>query len=876
MADVMLKPVRVLLPLVCCVALARAQPSSVSPLVGERATPAASLAGGSVVAEDRADSALQSGFPGIATTFYRQALADPALPAEARYRVTLSLVTALLDSGETAAAERELANYTGPKDSTFQLRTGLVAAHARRLGAARTALGEVNEEDLPPVERGWWIFLQAQIAEIDGDFVRAADFYERAVQASISSQQRARFSLAQVQAQLRVRPPSESDLATMYANMNRYAGQRLGFQSARAYAAALAMLDRRAEAQAVLQRQLAVVPAAERNEADQFRLLLGSIAGESSAEGRRAFQGLLRDALRPDTQRTALYALNRGAKTPADREQLRQVLTELINAATIHPVIEDLLLVRAQAALADGLYPAADDSARMLLDRYPGSPLKAEAIVVRLSVAWEQKRFRMAAELASQLRTLLPPGAERSNYAVLLAEAFFRAATLSGSAGDYQSAADAYEAALHEAPQVKPTGELIFQRVLSDVRAGRIAEAARQLDEMAGNTAFDVVNRWQAEWNLIREMQVRNMLAEAKARVDKLVSGTTAGVPDELKVRLLWLRAKLSHDNGQHDAAVQQADALWAELAKAQLDPALKSEVASTAQLLKAQSLLALKRDAEGEALLNKLRAEHAGSKAALYSYIVQADRQAQRGEFASAQKTLVDMADANPTSEFAPLALYQASLYAERQGLNRNLEEAYKLLERIPQRYPNNEFVFHARLRQGDLLRLLNDFGAARNFYQSLLNDHAQHPDVLLAHLRWGDTLFAQGANNPDNYAEAAAVFERLRDLPAAPTDLRIEAGHKWGYTLLRRGQTVEAIKVWWSVIDNFLLDPSQAANLGPNGRYWIPRTLLQLGEVLEGAGNFDEAQRAYRLIIDHGFDGSHMAESKLARYRVSAGGAP
>jgi cellulose synthase operon protein C len=253
-----------------------------------------------------------------------------------------------------------------------------------------------------------------------------------------------------------------------------------------------------------------------------------------------------------------------------------------------------------------------------------------------------------------------------------------------------------------------------------------------------------------------------------------------------------------------------------------------------------------------------------------VYSYVVQAARQAQRGELAAAQKTLRDMADNNRQSEFAALALYESAIYAERQGLERNFREAYEALEEMIKRYPNDELVFYARLRQGDLLRKLNDFGPARVFYESLLNNFPQHPDVLLAQMALADTLFAQGTNTPANYNDAAAIFDRLRDLATAPLDLRVEAGYKWGFTLLRRGETTEAKKAFWSVVDAFLLDKANAGQLGSTGRFWISRTLLELGQLLEDAGDFDEAIRAYRLIVEHRLGPEAQAQAKLQRYRT------
>lgn len=129
-----------------------------------------------------------------------------------------------------------------------------------------------------------------------------------------------------------------------------------------------------------------------------------------------------------------------------------------------------------------------------------------------------------------------------------------------------------------------------FQRVLADIRADRLTEAAQQLDASATNPGFDAVNRWQAEWNLVKELQIRGQTPAAYSRVDRLLGEKVSGVPEILRVRLMWLRAKLAFDNNQLDAALQQTDGLLGRLQQAEpFDPALRRNVASMAQLLKAQ-----------------------------------------------------------------------------------------------------------------------------------------------------------------------------------------------------------------------------------------------------------------------------------------------
>ncbi len=865
-------PVRPLLLLLgLAVARLGAQVASPSPLTSDGAAEL-TVPGTWIVKEQRADGALQNGFPATAAGIYREILLDRSVPADTRQRVTLALVTALLDGGELAAAEQVLQAYDGPRTSAYQLRTGLLAINNRRVAQARAALNAGKVEELSDVDKGWWYFLQASVTDAEGVIVQANALYEQAARAAVSELQRARFLLGQEQSRLRAGQVSETQLATLRGNMERFQGTRTGYTAVRTYAAALAGLGRSVEAQAVLQRQLSVLPASERDAADQLGLMLGLIAGEGSVAGRQAFRQLLRDAQRPETQRVALQLLVRGAKTPAEREQLRRDLSELIGAPTQHPIIEDLLLARAQTALTDKAYAPAEEDARVLLERYPGSPLRASALGVRLAVAWDLKRYRTAADVIAQLRGVIPPGREHAELGVLLAEAFFRAE-------DYRNAADAYEAALHEAPLAAKAGVLIFQRVLSDIRADRLEAAAKQLDEAATDAGFDAESRWQAEWNLVREMQKRGQTQAAYGRVEKLLAAGSAGVPGELRIRLMWLRAKLSLDNGQSAAALQQTDELLASLGPpGQLDAALRTNVTANAQLLKAQALLALEREPEGFAVLEKLRADFHASEAARYSYLVQADNLTRRGDLAGAQRVLINFVDTAEyrRSEYAPLALYQAAQLLDRQGLDRQLREGYNLLERLVREYPQDDLVFYARLKQGDLMRKLNEFGTARQLYEDLIYNSSQHPDILLAQLALANSLFAQGANSVANYESAAAIFERLRDLPSAPVDLRAEAGFMWGYALAKRAQPAKAQAVFWSVVQGFLLDATQAAKLGAKGRYWLSRSLLELGQIHEDAGRYDEAQRAYQLIIDNKLGGATQAQAKLARFRPAAAPAP
>src|SRR5258708_3549623 len=214
-----------------------AQVAGPSPLVSDQAT-AANVPGGWIVAEGRAGQALQTGFPATAAIIYRELLRDPALPAETKQRVTLSLVTAQLDAGELAAAEKTLQGYDGPRNPAYQWVAGLLAANANpRSPQAKAALAAGKVEELSLADKGWWYFLQGLVADAENDFARRDKAYEEAGRTVVSELQRSRVLLGQEQARLRINPPNEAQLATYRSNLERHAGQSTPYGYAPTYPA---------------------------------------------------------------------------------------------------------------------------------------------------------------------------------------------------------------------------------------------------------------------------------------------------------------------------------------------------------------------------------------------------------------------------------------------------------------------------------------------------------------------------------------------------------------------------------------------------------------------------------------------------------------
>jgi cellulose synthase operon protein C len=815
-----------------------------------------------------AQRAQELGFPSAAVLLYQEMLQQTV---ENREQVSLALVTALLDDGRIAEAKEVLNNFIGLKGPEWKLRAGLVAAQSGEFAEAGEAVSSLVAEDLPSADRGWYYFLLGVLADVAGDPSGGRAQFEKAETLATSTMARARFVLARQQARLRMGSVDETLAEEARKNMERLQGRRAGYGFARSYATMLDLLGRKSEAVAVLQKQLLFLPTEEKNERDDFQLLLGLIAGPQDGPGRVALINLLTDGSDPLKQRSALFILSRALKNTSDASFLRRELDRLLATDSVHPILEELLLVRAQMRLAARNYQQAEMDARSLLEKFPGSQHKTEAYGILTGSAWEQLRYRAAADQATKAREELSTtqlSQVRAELGVLIAEAWFRAR-------DFPNAADAYTAVLREVPSGVATGDLMFQRVLSDINAGRLDLALQQLDLMADDVRFDIVNRWRAEWNLARALQNDGQTAQAYQRVNMLLDAKAANVlnlPAELRARMIWLQAKLSLQAGQPDQTIKLVDAL-AQSLPPDIPENLSREVSSSGALLKAEASFKLGDKEVAIELLQKIRTEYPRSDAAIYSIIIEAGYYADQDQTAEAQRLYTKLADDFPDNlTYAPYALYQAALQAERRGQDINLEEANNKIEELVTRYAGSPLVFYARLKQGDLFRKLNQFPQAQQAYETLVNNYQNHDDVILAQLALAECHNAQSINDINHADRAIALFEQLRDRVDAPVDVRVEAGFNLGYLMFRRGQPDRAEETWWrDVVTAFLLDEKLAVDLGSKGRYWMTRTLLELGALYELQAKLEQARGAWSLIISTGLPGSALAKDRLSRFNLS-----
>ncbi len=827
------------------------------------------------------ESAVAAGFFSIGEGFLRPALEREGVDGELRRRIRLGLVTALIAQNRGDDALAELEAVEGGRDGPWLIRRAAIDLLRRDLAAVAARLGEIDVASLGEGEAAWHQFLQAMVLDRQGDRQRADLAFETAAAGAASSAERALFRLAQLQGRLETGEATEGLAAQLRRLMEDNAGRRIGHQFALQYAVVLDKLGRRPEAIALLNRQRAQIPAEEADLRDQASLLLGLVAGAASAEGRTAYRELLTRGADPELQRVALLRLAADAPQASGVATggLRQLLDELLAAPEAHALTEDLLYFRAELAMRSREFEAAEQDVNALLTRFPGTALRRNALALLASSAWQSARYRSAASHVGRLRDELPAGSERAGLSALLGECLYRAGMQTGTPEDFRSAAEAYGAAQGELgggflPAANPAGirigAVFFQRVMATLRAGEAGAAEALLDDPGATRGVDPESRWQAEWNLVRFFQLQGRGTEAFRRLDALA--VSAEAPAGLRLRFLWLGAQLSLDVGRGADTAGRVDRVLAFLGGdegAAIEAPVRTDVASNAALLAAQARLETGDTAGGIVLLERLRSEYAGSRAALFSFIVQARYLAADNQLVDAQRLLTSLADNHRRSEYAPLALYEAALQAERRGQDAFLNEASQLLERLATEYPQEQYQFPARLKQADLSRRLNRFGAAEQIYLYLENTFPNHPERASVQLSLADTLMAQASTDATKFEGAISRLERLAVLPAADPDLRAEAGFKLAHGWQVRGDAPRASRLYWELHERFLGDAVRAASLGARGRYWLARGLLELGRIEETAERLDNARRVYEAVLAHGLPGEKLARGRLGRFQ-------
>ncbi len=844
-------------------------------------------AGESVVLEwriDAADRALRSGLVGLAESGYRAVLAHSALDPSKADTLRVGLAASLIAQQRYASALAEL-KKVGAKgqDSRYFLHLGVASyGDGKKVNDPlfQQALAKVDPVQLNAFDLPWFYLLQGLQAERAGKAAAVISAFEKAERAAPTEAQRAYFSSLVYRQKMLAAPSDEALAAEIRGKLQSLSGKAAAYPFAREYAVILNNMGRVEDAIRVIDDERENNRELSNRGREQLLLLKGMIAGRDTARGRDAFQILLSTGQTREVMRVALQQLLRGQDST--KGGLSEFLNRMIARKEAHPLLGEiyyirsqLALARAEVALARGDPEAArretaiaEADARYLLEQFPG--LQQITNVYRLLAYAALQRtpaqYRAAADFLIQLRDQTELISERAVLNRLIGDCYFLNS-------DYANAVDFYRAAHARTLNGAQDGALFLRLITAEVRSGQMDAALQHIDEADFSGSVSVSDRWRAEWNVAQSLKANGQLQVALSRVRLLLEGNAKGNVDAaLDLRLRWLEAYLSFLANDEAGLLERVVLL---LARVEAIPADKLEsmeaklLVTEMMLLQAKVLIREGNANEGMAVLQRIRVGYANSSAAQRSYLTEADYHASITDFRAAQETLTKLSSLYPQSVLAPQAIFEAAIYCERRGAE-YYAEAVRLHNDIAVSYPADDLVFAARLKQGDLLRKMNDFAGAQILYENLINSYPTHPRRYVPELSRVDCMLALAKNNAAQLDDVALSLERLIDIPNMPIDFQAEVGYKWGFTLLKRDAPEKAKEVFMLISSRFLLDGEQAAQLGVTGRYWMSRALLALGHTLEESGEFAEAKRVYRKMVAFNLPGRNLALDRANSIQV------
>lgn len=817
----------------------------------------------------QAEALIRAGLPGSAVDILRLVLnEEDKLREDLILRSRLALIEALVMQNKFKDAQIELLKIPIQSQNDLYWLHSVVISYGNgesvNWDVIKDNLAKIEVEKLPKASVYWYFVMQTLSVENKGTskaFLEALDEaskkaelpYERAMLGAISLRQvLANGSIPEESLKSLKRNFTSAQGASVYSYAKQYA---LALWSRGEVEEALKVLDLDKQ----LKRYGSYFTLEQR---EQLRLLRAMMQGEATTEGQMALAELIRSGQSAETMEIALHLMSLQS---AESSIFTDLLNEIIAREEAHALVGQMYYLRSQLALIRGELDLAKSDAELMLDNYPGMERISDAFLVLAFAALQSEppQYRTAANFLTQMR-------DQALDISISAELNERIGDCYYLNGDFKNSIEFYGLALVERPEA--LGRLFLRVATASIQAGQLETALLYVDQMPLNNAEVALERWQAEWNIAQALIKDARGLEALSRIRKLTQVKQSAIPLELELRLRWLALKLSLQyelTVDHAAILSQINQHLERLSNSTELPPEASALIAEFLLLKSVIYYRSNELENANAVLLDLRSRYSESLASQRSYTLQAAELEILGELEEAQGILLELVDQYPQSELAAQALFEAALMSERRG-NEFYVETIKLYDQLANAYPDSDLIYRARLRQGDLLRLLNDFSGAQLVYETLINIYPEDKLRPIAELSRAECMLALVNNDPTKFAKVSSNLERLVDLPNLDLDFRVEAMFKWAFALGELGASVEARAVLAQSVARNLLDTKSAAALGSVGRYWAARTMLELGEQLHLAGELKEAKMIYRKLIAYNLPGRGIAQTRINAIQI------
>lgn len=232
----------------------------------------------------------------------------------------------------------------------------------------------------------------------------------------------------------------------------------------------------------------------------------------------------------------------------------------------------------------------------------------------------------------------------------------------------------------------------------------------------------------------------------------------------------------------------------------------------------------------------------------------------ARAGEHTAAEAVYAELAQQLTEPEPADLAKFLAAQSAGRSMSAEGSGRALAGFEEIAQ--STSPLRHRARFEQATLLLRDRRFDDALKIYDGLLEADPPAEVRHAARMEKGDTLVALGAEKPEKFAEAAAIYAGLARDETAPADWRDQAACKQAAALARAGQSEAALAAYREVLSR---PPGRKADY-----FWFYKAGLEAGRLLEEQQDWPAAIAVYDLMASANGPQSEEIRQRSRRLRL------
>ncbi len=798
---------------------------------------------------DFAKSALNAGMPSLAKAilednFQRDATLEKSPTANETY------IDTLIALGEFAKAKAPL-KIVGYKSAQNKIRKALVECGLGETELSKSGLENFDEKSAPKNLRAWLHLAKGYTFFEKGKNQEALKEFELAKKLSKSPSTSVDAEVGINIAKLAT-ATSNKDLAKLESDLKEkvavYLGTNDGFRFAKQYAAVLFRLGKEKEALDAINQQLEISLAPEIDK-DELNLISAAMTKDPEKQI-TILSNLLRQTASEKIAEFAIDLLATNKKVSA--ENFQKFLQEIFeNTST--KIKDKILLEQAENAIKINDRASATIFAQRVIDEYPDSKYKADALQILAWSAWENNppQYRLTATNLAKLAELQKDENAKNEIMYIAAACFFLDK-------DFATATNIYEQIFDKMPQRQ--GSILNKTIEAYLEQKNEEKALSILDKAHKNKSINEEELWNAEWKIISLYKANNETEKALERIDRAINSTSDGAP-LLKMRMMWLRAIISERAKNYQRTIEYCNNIIDMEASEEIgNPTTAKEIAASTLLLKASCLEKIGSSidkSESIKAYEKIRKGYPASEAAPLSYLYQARLEAELGHYASANRLCTALAEDEKYPQYKYAALFDAAQYTKKIATEASYKLALSLLDRLCSDFPDEPRNFYAKLSQAEILRLVNSFADARKLYNEIINKFEKHPEIYLAWLGLGDSTLAQ--NN--RMSDAVSIFERLYSLPEMPIAAKAEAAFKWIFALEKSGRTREANEIAWltanTIINNIGNDDS--------AKYWAGRILYNLAQSLEEQGLTRDARAAYELLVKYKLPSYKIAEEKI-----------